>query len=60
MQLHKVLSGVSFTTGFVAVSGIGGALDLGTGLCDITILLIISLVCGLWAAYENGTLRRKR
>lgn len=60
MQLHNILSGASFTTGFIGLSGIGGAIEYGTGIGTIAVLLLISLLCGLWASYENGTLRRKR
>lgn len=57
MQLHKILAGTSFMTGFMGVGGIAGAIELGTGFLTSTVLLIISLICGLWAAYESGSLK---
>lgn len=57
LQLHKLLAGTSFTTGLLGVAGMAGAIELGTGFCTSTVLLIISLICGLWAAYERGSLR---
>lgn len=54
MQMHKILSSVSFICGLVGIAGIAGAIECGTGYCTSTVLIIIALVSGIRARAEAG------
>lgn len=59
MQLHRLLSAISFTSGLLGVGGIGGALDRWTSPVVAIVLLGISAVTGYAAYEESGAARRK-
>lgn len=60
MQMHNVLSGISFVCGLVGGAGIAGAIECGTGYCTSMALILISVVSGVCAGAENGKKRGER
>lgn len=57
-MLNNILSGISFISGTIGAAGIAGAIEFGTGYCTSTVLIIISIVSGILAAYEDGYFRK--
>lgn len=57
-MFNNILSGISFMSGMIGVAGIAGAIECGTGYLTSTVLIIISIVSGIWAAYEDGYFRK--
>ena len=62
MQLHKILTYASFLLIFVGIAGLAGTAELEPvnkyGIAAALILILIGIVCGVWAVWENGDFRR--
>ena len=58
MQLHKILSGISFVTGLIGIAGIDGVVTYSTGLATVIVLLAVSAVTGILAGLEAGIIKR--
>lgn len=54
VQMHNILSGVSFICGLTGIAGLAGAIHWDTGYCTSTVLIIIALVSGICARAEAG------
>lgn len=59
VQLHKLLSGISFTCILIGLAGTAGAIETGVGYITSGALIIIGALCGLWARYESGYFKRR-
>ena len=63
MQLHKILTYASFLLIFVGIAGLAGTAELEPvnkcGIAAALILILIGIVCGVWAVWENGDIRRR-
>lgn len=60
MQLHKILSGASFTCCLLGVAGTAGAIETGTGYLTSAALFLTGIICGIWAGYESGYFHRRK
>jgi len=57
MQLHKILSDISFTSGLLGIGGMAGALEHESGYLISAILIIVCIISGIWAGMESGSLK---
>lgn len=58
MQLHKILTNVSFLLIFVGIAGLAGTAELepvnNCGIAAALILILVGILFGVWAVWENG------
>lgn len=58
MQLHKILTYASFLFLLVGAAGFAGTLELepvdGGSVAAALYLVVIGILCGVWAALEEG------
>lgn len=63
MRLHSILEGTSFVCGFVGLAGLVGTVEQAVtdpqGILLSLGILAVAAITGLFAAKENGTLRRR-
>ena len=63
MQLHKILTYASFLLILTGAAGFAGTAELEPvnkyGIAAALILILIGIVCGVWAVWENGGFRRR-
>lgn len=63
-QLHEILEGTSFLLVLAGAAGITGTLERETtdpqGIMLAAALLLAGLLSAIWAAHEDGRIRRKR
>ena len=63
MQLHKILTYASFLLILIGAAGFAGTAELEPvnkyGIAAALILILIGIVCGVWAVWENGGFRRR-
>lgn len=54
MTFTKLLSNTGFCCCLLGIGGIGGALELGTGLITSSTLLVIGIICFYFYIKEGG------
>lgn len=63
MQLHKILTYACFLLILVGAAGFAGTMELEPvnkyGIAAALILILIGIVCGVWAMWENGGFRKR-
>ena len=60
MQLHRILSGISFCSILIGLAGVAGAIETGTGYITSAALIAVGVISGVWAGIENGSFRRRQ
>lgn len=60
MQLHRILSGISFVCILIGLAGIAGAIETGTGYITSAALIAVGAISGVWAGIENGYFNERR
>lgn len=63
MQLHKILTNASFWLVLFGAAGFAGTMELEPvdryGVTSALLLFIAGILCGVWAAREDGSFRRR-
>lgn len=63
MQLHKILTYASFLLVLFGAAGFAGTMELEPvdryGVAFALLLLLAGILCGVWAAQEDGSFRRR-
>lgn len=63
MQLHKLLTYASFLLILFGAAGFAGTMELEPvdryGVAFSLLLLFAGIMCGVWAAREDGSFRRR-
>lgn len=63
MQLHKILTYASFLFLLVGAAGFAGTVELEPvdryGVALALLLLLAGILCGVWAAREDGSFRKR-
>lgn len=63
MQLHKLLTYASFLLILFGAAGFSGTMELEPvdryGVAFALLLLLAGILCGVWAALEDGGCRRR-
>ena len=63
MQLHKILTYASFLLILVGAAGFAGTMELDPvnryGVAFALLMLLAGILCGVWAALEDGSFRRR-
>jgi len=57
MQLHKILAGISFTSGLLGIGGMAEAVEYETGYLTSGALIVICIISGIWSGKESGALK---
>lgn len=60
MQLHRILSGISFVCILIGLAGVAGAIETGTGYITSAALIAVGAISGVWAGIENGSINERR
>lgn len=60
MQLHRILSGISFVGIMIGLAGVAGAIETGTGYITSAALIAVGAISGVWAGIENGNFNERR
>lgn len=60
MQLHRILSGISFVGIMIGLAGVAGAIETGTGYITSAALIAVGAISGVWAGIESGSFRRRQ
>lgn len=60
MQLHRILSGISFCSILIGLAGVAGAIETGTGYITSAALIAVGAISGVWAGIENGNFNERR
>lgn len=60
MQLHRILSGISFCSILIGLAGVAGAIETGTGYITSAALIAVGTISGVWAGIENGNFNERR
>jgi hypothetical protein len=60
LQLHRILSGISFCSILIGLAGVAGAIETGTGYITSAALIAVGAISGVWAGIENGSFRREQ
>ncbi|MDE5802150.1 MAG: hypothetical protein K2I22_04435 [Lachnospiraceae bacterium] len=62
MQLHKILTYVSFLLILTGAAGFAGTAELEQinkyGIAAALLLFLTGILCGVWAMLEDGSFRR--
>lgn len=59
MQLHRILTGISFFDIMIGLAGLAGAIETGTGYITSSVLIVIGTICGFWSGIESGSFKRR-
>lgn len=60
MQLHRILSGISFVGIMIGLAGVAGAIETGTGYITSAALIAVGAISGVWAGIESGNFNERR
>lgn len=60
MQLHRILSGISFVCILIGLAGVAGAIETGTGYITSAALIAVGAISGVWAGIESGNVNERR